>query len=174
MLRPSVEHALILACTGELDTSYDRMRAIQQRCTDKGEEGELIFVDFYVVVNRIWRGDLAAAKRMADDVTEMARQLGADFPAMCESRPPSLARRVRRSRGRRSRLAVANAIDASKRSGTGWHDDSSLTALGFLGTSLGNYEAAVNALQPLLYEVRPSLNPTEIFAASFLPERSRR
>jgi hypothetical protein len=35
MLRPSVEHALMLACTGELDTSYDRMRAIERRCTDK-------------------------------------------------------------------------------------------------------------------------------------------
>ena len=37
-----------------------------------------------------------------------------------------------------------------KRSGTGWHEDWSLTALGFLETSLGNYDAALNALEPLL------------------------
>ena len=117
VLRPSVEHALILACTGELDTSYDRMRAIQQRCTDKGEEGDLIFVDFYVVVNRIWRGDLVAAKRLADDVTEMARQLGAEFPTML-----SLVLRawlaVYDGAEADARLAVADAIDASQ---TQWH-----------------------------------------------------
>ena len=59
----------------------------------------------------------------------------------------------------------------SKRSGTGWHEDWSLTALGFLETSLGNYEAALNALEPLLVALRmPSPSPTEIFAASFVPD----
>ena len=167
MLRPSVEHALILACTGELDTSYDRMRAIQQRCTDKGEEGELIFVDFYVVVNRIWRGDLAAAKRMADDVTEMARQLGAEFPTML-----SLVVRawlaVYDGAEDDARLAVADAIDASKRSGTAWHEDWALTALGLLEVSLGNYAAAVDSLQGLLSRHAP--NSTEISSASFVPD----
>jgi DNA-binding CsgD family transcriptional regulator len=69
-----------------------------------------------------------------------------------------------------ARAAVADAIDASKRSGTGWHEDWSLTALGFLETSLGNYEAAVIALEPLLSRQGPSPNPTEIFAASFVPD----
>ena len=167
MLRPSVEHALMLACTGELDASYDHMRAIERRCTDKGEEGELIFVDFYVVVNRIWRGDFVAAKRLANDVTELAQQLGAEFPTML-----SLVLRawlaVYDGAEVDARLAVADAIDACKRSGTAWHEDWTLTALGFLEVSLGNYDAAVDSLQPLLSRHAP--NSTEISAASFLPD----
>ena len=82
VLKPSVVHALILAWTGELDTSHERTARIQRRCVEKGEEGELIFIDFQVVLNRIWRGDFAAAAHVTDDATELARQLGGDFPAM--------------------------------------------------------------------------------------------
>jgi DNA-binding CsgD family transcriptional regulator len=167
MLQPSVEHALILACTGDLDASYELMRTIERRCTDKGEEGELIFVDFYVVVNRIWRGDFAAATRLASDVTELARQLGAEFPTML-----SLVLRawlaVYAGAEDDARLAVAEAIDACKRSGTAWHEDWTLTALGLLEVSLGNYAAAVDALAPLLSRHVPV--STEINAASFLPD----
>jgi DNA-binding NarL/FixJ family response regulator len=66
--------------------------------------------------------------------------------------------------------AVAEAIDASKRSGTSWHDDWSLTAQGFLETSLGNYGAALNALEPLLARFDPSSYPTELTAAAFVPD----
>jgi DNA-binding CsgD family transcriptional regulator len=167
MLRPSVEDALMLACTGELDTSYDRMRAIERRCTDKGEEGELIFVDFYLVLNRIWRGDLVTAKRLAGELTERAQQLGAEFPTKL-----SLVLRawlaVYDGAEDDARLAVADAVDACKRSGTAWHEDWALTALGLLEVSLGNYAAAVDSLQPLLSRHAPE--STEISAASHLPD----
>jgi DNA-binding CsgD family transcriptional regulator/tetratricopeptide (TPR) repeat protein len=167
MLRPSVEHALMLACIGDLDTSYDRMQAIERRCIDKGEEGELIFVDFYVVVNRIWRGDLAEARRLADDVTGLARRLDAEFPTML-----SLVLRawlaVYDGSEDEARQAVADAIGASKRSGTAWHEAWALTALGFLEVSLRNYGAAVDTLQPLLSAHVP--DSTEINAASFIPD----
>jgi DNA-binding CsgD family transcriptional regulator len=169
VLKPSVAHALILGWIGELDTSYQRMQAIQRRCIEKGEEGELIFIHFQVVLNRIWRGDFAEAARVTDAAMELAGQLGGDFPVM-------LALVIRawlavfRDQDDDARPAVAYAIDASKRSGTGWHEDWSLTALGFLETSLGNYEAALNALEPLLSRYGPSPNPTEILAASFVPD----
>lgn len=169
VLKPSVEHALISAWIGELDTSYRRMLTIQRRCMEKGEEGELIFIDFQVAVNRIWRGDFAEAARVTGAVAELANQLGGDFPAML-----SLVLRawlaVFCGAEEDARPAVADAIDASKRSGTGWHEDWSLTALGFLETSLGNYDAALGALEPLLIRYGRSPNPTEIFAASFLPD----
>jgi len=167
MLRPSVENALMLACTGELDTSYDRMRAIEQRCREKGEEGELIFVDFYVVVNRIWRGDLVTAKRLTDELTELAQHLGAEFPTML-SLVLQAWLAVYDGAEDDARLAVADAIDACKRSGTAWHEDWALTALGLLEVSLGNYAAAVDSLQPLLSRYSPQ--STEISAASHLPD----
>jgi DNA-binding CsgD family transcriptional regulator/tetratricopeptide (TPR) repeat protein len=169
VLKPSVEHALILGWTGELDTSYQRLQAIQRRCVEKGEEGDLIFIFFQVVVNRIWRGDFAEAARLTDDVTELARQLGGDFPLMLGLvLRASLA--VYRGQHDDAYTAVADAIDASKRSGTSWHDDWSLTALGFLETSLGNYDAALSALEPLLSRFDPSFYPTELVAASFVPD----
>jgi DNA-binding NarL/FixJ family response regulator len=169
VLKPSVVYALILAWTGDLDTSHERMRAVQRRCVEKGEEGELIFIDFQVALNRIWRGDFTEAARVTGDATELASQRDGEFPAML-----SLVLRewlaVYAGHEEDARTAVSDAIDASKRSGTGWHDDWSLTALGFLETSLGNYDAALNALGPLLSKFDPSSYPTEIFAASFLPD----
>jgi ATP/maltotriose-dependent transcriptional regulator MalT len=169
VLKPGVEHALILGWIGDLDTSYQRMQAIQRRCVEKGEEGELMFIDFQVVVNRIWRGDFAEAARVTDAATGLASQLGGDFPAMLVL---VLQAWLAAFCGQEddARPAVADAIDASKRSGTGWHEEWSLTALGFLETSLGNYDAALNALEPLLSRYWPSPNPTEIVAASFLPD----
>ncbi|HTI75792.1 MAG TPA: LuxR C-terminal-related transcriptional regulator, partial [Mycobacterium sp.] len=167
MLRPSVEQALMLACTGDLDTSYDQFRKIQQGCADKGEEGELVFVDFYVVVNRIWRGDLVAAKRLTDGLTELAQQIGSEFPTML-SLVLQAWLAVYDGAEDDARLAVADAIDACKRSGTAWHEDWALTALGLLEVSLGNYAAAVDELQPLLSRYAPE--STEISAASHLPD----
>lgn len=169
VLKPSVIHALIMGWTGALDTSYQRMQEIERRCVEKGEEGELIFIKFQVVVNRIWRGEFAEAARVTDTTAELAGQLGGDFPHML-----GLALRawlaVFGGRENDARPLVADAIDASKRSGTGWHDDWSSTALGFLETSLGNYAAALNALEPLLSRYASSPNPTELFAASFVPD----
>jgi DNA-binding NarL/FixJ family response regulator len=167
VLKPSVEHALILGWIGELDRSYRQMQEIQRRCIDRGEEGELIFIDFQVVVNRIWRADFAEAARVTEAATELASQLGGDFPVMSSLVLKAwLAVFLGEDDARR---AASDAIDASKRSGTGWHEEWSITALGFLETSLGNYDAALSALAPLLSGHGPP-RPTEIFAASFMPD----
>src|SRR4029450_9996586 len=96
------------------------------------------------------------ASRVTEAATELSSQLGGDFPAML-----TLVLRawlaVFSGHEHAPRPAVADAIDASKRSGTGWHDEWSLTALGFLETSLGNYDAALSALEPLLS--RSGLSP---------------
>jgi DNA-binding NarL/FixJ family response regulator len=158
-----------LGWIGELDTSYQRMQAIQRRCVEKGEEGDLIFIDFHVVLNRIWRGDFAEAARVTTATTELAHQLGGDFPVML-----SLVLRawltIFCGQPDDARSIAAEAIDASKRSGAGWLEEWSLTALGFLETSLTNYEAALNALEPLLAKSVPAPITTEIFAASFVPD----
>lgn len=167
MLRPSVEHALILACTGDLDESCELMRAIERRCVEKGEEGELVFVNFYVVVNRLWRGDFVEARRQAEEVTELARHLGGGFPAMLSLVLQAWIAVYDGSEDE-ARLAIGDAIDACKRSGTAWHEHWSLTALGLLEVSLGNFNAAVNALAPLMSRHNP--DSTEISAAAFLPD----
>lgn len=167
MLRPSVERALILACSGELDASYDQLRAVERRCLDRGEEGELIFVDFYVVVNRLWRGDFVEAKRLAKDVTDLSRQLGGEFPAMLSLLLKAWLA-VYDGIEDEARPVIADAIDACKVNGTAWHEDQANTALALLEVSLGNYEAAVNTLEPLMS--RHSPRSTELSAAAHLPD----
>lgn len=65
-------------------------------------------------------------------------------------------------------MAIADAIDACKVSGTAWHEDQANTALGLLEVSLGNYEAAVNTLEPLMSRHAPT--STELSAAAYLPD----
>ncbi|SEH67927.1 regulatory protein, luxR family [Mycolicibacterium rutilum] len=167
MLRPSLEHALILACIGELDASFDLMREIERRCVERGEEGELVFVEFYVALTRIWRGDLATAEQLADNVDELAQQLGGGFPAMLSAVLRAWLA-VYRGDEREARRAIAEATDASERSGTAWHRDWTVTAHGLLEVSLGNYAAAVGSLQPLIDRFVP--DSTEIQAASYIPD----
>jgi DNA-binding CsgD family transcriptional regulator len=79
-LRPALLNALLLDWTGQLDRANSEMRAIQRRCTEVGEEGELVLIAFYVGLNTIWRGDFAKANLVAEDAMERARQLGGHFP----------------------------------------------------------------------------------------------
>ena len=45
-----------------------------------------------------------------------------------------------------------------------------ITTLGFLDVSLGNYDAALDTLEPWLRTVEEMPNATEIFVAPFLPD----
>ncbi len=137
-LRPSVEHALLLGWTGELDPAHERMQTIARRCIERGEEGDLIFIYFQLVLNRIWRGDFATARRVAADTDKVARHLGGDFPAMLSLVIRAWIAAFEGNEDEARRIA-ADAIEASRRSGTAWHEEFSLTALGFLETSLGNH-----------------------------------
>jgi DNA-binding CsgD family transcriptional regulator len=49
---------------------------------------------------------------------------------------------------------------------TGWP----MTILGFLEVSLGNYEAALKSIKPLLDRFRDAPQATEIYAAAYLPD----
>ena len=56
--QPSVQRALLLAWTGELDTARDALAGVGQRCVARGEEGEMMFIAFHLVLIDIWRGHL--------------------------------------------------------------------------------------------------------------------
>jgi DNA-binding CsgD family transcriptional regulator len=168
-LRPTMINALLLDWTGQLERAYSEMRAIQRRCTEMGEEGELVLIAFYVGLNTIWRGDFAGAHLVAEDAMERARQLGGDFPLFT-----ALVLRAWLAAFAGSeevaRQAIAEALAASERSGSRRLAEWVTTGLGFLEVSLGNWEAALAALQPLLAMHRAMPDSTEIVAASFIPD----
>jgi DNA-binding CsgD family transcriptional regulator/tetratricopeptide (TPR) repeat protein len=168
-LRPALVNALLLDWTGHLDRAHKEMQAIQRRCAEVGQEGELSLIGFYVGLNAMWRGDFAEANLVAEDAMERARQLAGDFPLFTAL---ILQAWLAAFAGREdeARRAVADALAASERSGSRRLAEWVTTALGFLEVSLGNWEAALNVLQPLLSMHRTAPDSTEIVAASFLPD----
>ena len=166
---PRVQHALLLAWIGALDRANDEMLAIRRRCIDTGEEGELSFIDFHSVLIHIWRGSMAEATLIAEDAVERALQLNGDLPL-------SVALTVRAAVAAYAgdeesvRRDVAEAIAASERCGSRRLGEWPVTMLGFLEVSLGNYEAAIETLKPLMGMLEAVPDSTEVINASYVPD----
>jgi hypothetical protein len=58
VLRPSLQNALLLSWSGELDQAYEKFVSIRRRCVEHGEEYELILVAFNLCQIEVWRGHL--------------------------------------------------------------------------------------------------------------------
>ena len=80
VFQPTVQHALLLDWSGQLERAHAELQQIRRRCLDRGEEGEYVFIAFQVVLNAIWRGSFAEADLVAEDAMEQARQLGGEVP----------------------------------------------------------------------------------------------
>jgi DNA-binding CsgD family transcriptional regulator len=167
--RASVQATLLRAWTGELDAARDAMTAVGQRCLTFGEEGELIFVDFHLVLIEVWRGDLASAGARAGETIERAVQLGGDFPLFIAL---TLRAAVACYTGHadEARRDLVQAIAAGRRTGSMRLAEWPATLGGFLEVSCGNYQAALTALEPLLPMVQMFPDAMEIISSSFVPE----
>ncbi len=169
VFRPSVQNALLLEWTGELDRARVALEAIRLRCMENGEEGEYVFIAQHVVMNAIWRGDFVNASLVAEDAMEQARQLGGNTPLFLAHgmRAPLAAFAGQEAETRRS---IDEALEIGRRTGTFRLRERLLGALAFLEVSLGNYEAAVDAAAPMLSDFDPESTPTELPGAAFLPD----
>jgi hypothetical protein len=167
--RPGVQNALLLAWTGELDAAAEAMAAIRNRCTDRGEESELIFLGFHSALLQVWRGKLAEAELVAEDTMERALQLNGDLPLFIAL---TIKAMVGAYAGRvdEVRRDTAEALAAGQRCDSHRLAEWPVTNLGFLEVSLRNYEAAVHALAPLMGMLDRMPQSTEIIAASFIPD----
>ncbi|WP_319458315.1 ATP-binding protein [Mycobacterium sp. RTGN4] len=167
--RPSMQNAMMLGWTGQLDSAHDEMLSIRRRCLEHGDESGLLYVAFHAVLIAIWRGDLIEAMLVAEDAVERATQLGGDVSL-------SIAMTIRAAAtaygGREddARRDLAEALAASQRCGSYRLAEWPITILGFLEVSLGNYQEALTALEPLLSHLDAAPEATEIVAASFVPD----
>ena len=169
VFRPAVQHALLLEWTGRLDEARGALDKIRARCLEKGEEGEHVFISQHVATNAMRRGDFVRANLLAEDALEKARQLGGNTSQFVAQ---SLRAQLSAFAGREdvARQAIDDALECARRTGTLRLAERVRAALGFLEVSLGNYEAAVAALQPMLSAFDPETTPTELPHASFLPD----
>jgi DNA-binding CsgD family transcriptional regulator/tetratricopeptide (TPR) repeat protein len=167
--RPSVQRALLLAWTGELGTASDALAQLGARCVALGEEGEMMFIAFHLVLIEIWRGDLAQAADVADDALERARQLGGDA-ALFIALTVRGAVAVYQGRVEEARSDLADAVAAATRSGSVRLMEWPITMQGFLELSLGNHARALAALAPILPMLQIAPDSCEIIAATFVPD----
>jgi DNA-binding CsgD family transcriptional regulator len=167
--RSRMQNAMLLGWTGQLDQAHHELSAIRRRCVERGEENELMLVAVHSVLVEIWRGDFGEAALIAQDTMDRALQLGGDvalFVAM------TLRAVLAAYAGQvdDARRAAEAALAASQRCGANLLVVWTITTLGFLEVSLGNYEAALTAVAPLLSSLDAAPNATEIPFASFVPD----
>ena len=167
--RPSVHNALLLAWTGQLEQAHDEMLAIRRRCLEHGEESELIFIGFHSALIEIWRGDFTAATEVAEDTMESAGQLGGDMP-MCVALTIRAAVAAYAGRVDQARGDATKALAAGLRSSSNRLAEWPVAILGFLEVSLGNYPAALTALESLVSSLEAAPDATEVIVAAFVPD----
>ena len=167
--RPSVQNALMLACTGQFEQAHQEMGAMRQRYLDRGEENELIFIDFHTALLHIWRGDFSEAAVWSESLMERALQLGGDLP-LCVSLTVRAALAAYLGRVDQARSDATEALAAGRRSSSRSLSEWPVTVLGFLDITLGNYSAALTTLQPEVSRIHAAPDGTEIIAASFVPD----
>jgi DNA-binding CsgD family transcriptional regulator len=167
--RPTVQSAMLLGWIGELERAHEQMLSIRRDCMERGEEGELMFVGFHMVLHAVWRGDFTEAALVADDTMERAVQLGGDFPAFIglTVRATVAAYGGHDNAARRD---IAEALAAGQRSSAHTLMQWTVDVLGFLEVSLGNHQAALATLQPRLSALEAAPDSTEIISASFVPD----
>ena len=161
--------SLLRAWTGELGRAREELAEVEQQCLALGEEAELMFIGFDLVLIDIWRGDLASAAVMADATMERATQLGGDFPLFIAL---TLRAAVAAYLGRLddARHDLSQAIAAAQRCGSTRLAEWPATLAGFVEVSSGDYQAALSALEPLLPMVEFFPESSEIISSSFVPE----
>jgi DNA-binding CsgD family transcriptional regulator len=166
--RASAINALILACTGRLEESRAQMRAIRQRCVERGAEGDIVAVAGYSAWADIWQGRYSDAADVANDAVERAEQLGGDhvlvIPLSVRAAVAAYTGRERDARDD-AHQALKNAEGGTPRLPGYWP----IMALGFLEVSLGHYAEALSTLQPLLSSFN-TVPGTEILTSWYIPD----
>lgn len=166
--RPSVQAALLEGWTGRLDAAAEGIRTVRRECTERGEENDLVYLDFHATLFELWRGRLADASAMADAAWERAMLLDRDVPlavaGLLRGHVAAHAGRLDEARAQaRASLAVCQRC--------GWPTMAMwpMTTLGLVEVSAGNYQAAVTALEPLL-SGSAVFAASEIISSPFVPD----
>jgi ATP/maltotriose-dependent transcriptional regulator MalT len=170
LLSPTLQHAELLNATGQFNGARRELRAIRQRYIDRGAESELMVVAFHSALNEIWRGDFAEASLIGEDALQRARQLDADLPLVVALLIQAMVAAYAGDEHRARRDATAALTVAARCDSPALVTVWPTTALGFLEVSLGNYDAALQTLSPLLGKFEQHPRATEIFATPFLPD----
>ncbi|MDT5005002.1 MAG: hypothetical protein QOJ24_2178 [Mycobacterium sp.] len=168
-MRSRFHYGLTLSWTGQLDQARAELAAIRRRCAERGEENELACISLWAVQVEIWRSDFSAAAALADDSYDRGLLVGGD-EMLGLSRLNKCVVAAYAGRVDEARSFGAEGIAACQRYGglavAAW----GVMSIGFLEVSLGNYEAALATLAPLILTQSATPAATEIYLAWFVPD----
>lgn len=171
--RPRTLYALLMLWTDRLDEAADQLTVIARRCTERGDESERSFLDFHLGQLNVWRADLAAAEKVAEDSVERALQSHGDLPLFIALivRVMVSAHLGHEDQARRFATQAWTVGERCESSRLGvWL----IAGLGFLEVSRGDHRAAVEVLAPTVeaWSKATAGTPaaTELVTAPFLPD----
>jgi ATP/maltotriose-dependent transcriptional regulator MalT len=169
MFRPRSNYALLLGWSGQLERAHKEFEGLRQSCMEHGLENELIYVTYYSVQVEIWRGAFTEAAALVEQGVERALQLGGEVSiGAATTWRAALAAYAGNEQQVRDDVSVACA--AMRRCGAHMLEGWPTAILGFLEVSLGNHEAALTTLQPVLSNLDIAPEGTEIYLAECLPD----
>ena len=147
VLWPSLNAAMIQIWTHQLMRARSSFAELHDRCVERGSESDLWFVLAHSSQLALWCGDVEAAERLQDELTDRADMTGSDIPQ-------ALALGVRgliaawRGRVPEARTAGSSALTLLRQSRFAVAALYSLGALGMVELSVGNAAAAADYLAP--------------------------
>lgn len=153
-----------LGVAGRLAEADDQLTEVAERSRLRGAEHDVVAILGYRTLVAIWRGRYDEANAHATEMLSGAEQLGGSMVIASSFYAASAAYRGQEAQARRhvDRALAQGAVYSAL---TIW----ARTALAFLEVSLGDYEAAVQAVAPLIDVYRP-FDGTELMSASFMPD----
>ncbi|MBB5161602.1 LuxR family transcriptional regulator [Mycobacterium sp. AZCC_0083] len=163
----SAVEALILAYTGRIDEARTRMRAVYERCVERGADRNVLVVAEYCALIEMWSGNLTEAAVMADAAIERAQQLGGGTVDVI-GLSIRAAVHAHAGHGTEALADVDAALRAAQACGAPRMTEWPLMAKGFMEVSLGRYDDAVVTFAPMVS--RLGIIPgTEIMSGWYLP-----
>jgi len=166
-LSASTNSATLLGWSGQLPEAHAQTMQLRRRYTEWGADAEMMLVAVHGARINIWWGHLDDAALDAQEAIERAEQLGGGRTiALAYTMRAAVA--VYGGQERDARRDLRTAIDALERCASIAVAEGTIEALAFLELSLGDYDAAWTALQPLVagFDALPVM---EFPRAEFVP-----
>jgi DNA-binding CsgD family transcriptional regulator/tetratricopeptide (TPR) repeat protein len=166
--RASAVAAVVNGWAGELDSARLQINSLQQRLLQSGTEIDIVWAANEAAMINIYLGRYDEAAALADDAMQRAEQMGGRhlLVGLWASQAMTAAYAGRELDARN---AARSAIETARSTGALFQITTPTAALGFLEVSLGDYSAAVAALQPLISSFDPT-HGTEIVVGGYLPD----
>lgn len=168
-LRPSMIRAMALIFIGHLDEAQSVTAAMLRRCVEHGEDGDWFFAAYYTAMAAIWRGAFTSAATIAEECMERASQSAGEVP-LCAALSMRASLAAFAGRINEARRCASEALAAADRCHSHNMRQWPIVTLAFLELSLGNHQAAITAMEPLLAYLDATPDAAEFIPAVFVPD----